>query len=103
MKPLEITIRGENGYLFCGAHPRTYTFVPEDCVTFRKDGSIAIDQLVYFQRRWAARNMRFNRVETSGSQLFPNARRPVIEWDAPGLQDFLEHMRSGYASALSVH
>jgi len=31
MKPLEITIKGEDGYLFFGKQPGTYTFVPEVC------------------------------------------------------------------------
>jgi len=98
MKPLEITIKGEDGYLFFGEHPGTYTFVPEDCITFREDGSIVLDQLHYIQRQWAARNMRFNSVATSGSLLFPNKRRPVTETDASGLSVFLEHLRLGYGS-----
>jgi hypothetical protein len=101
MRPLEITIQGEHGYLFEGAHPRTFTFVPEECVKLNDDSTFSIDCLCYIQKRWGARNMAFNS-EGGGSQLFPNERKPVTNAGAPGLDSFLEHLRNGYGSDLSV-
>jgi hypothetical protein len=101
MHPLEIMIQGEHGYLFEGACPRTYTFVPEDCVEIHEDGLFAIDCLCYIQKRWGTRNMAFNS-EGSGSQLFPNERKPVTNVEAPGLDNFLERLRHGYGSDLLV-
>jgi len=101
MKPLEITIKGEYGFLFEGEYPRTYAFVPQDCVTLGTDGSFQIDKMAYIKRRWAIRNMRFNSVDLGGTQLFPNARKPIVKSNAPELAAFLDHLRRGYGAGFT--
>jgi hypothetical protein len=103
MKPIVIAIRGEYGFLFEGTYPRTYAFVPEDCVILQEDGSIRIDKMNYIRRQWAIRNMRFNSVDKVGTHLFPNERKLVLKCDAPEFVEFLDHLRRGYGEHLIEH
>jgi len=102
MNPLTLTIRGERGYVFEGEYPRTYVFVPQACVTVDEEGIFSVDKIVYFQRRWAARNMRFNSTAINGSRLFPNPRQPVLDFEAPGLEAFMGHLRRAYGEELTI-
>jgi hypothetical protein len=101
MKPIVIAIKGEHGFLFEGEQPRTFTFVPQEYVMFREDGSIGIDRVAYAAGGWAVWNMRFNTVDLSGTLLFPNEHKLVIKSDAPGLRVFLNHLRLGYGTRYS--
>jgi hypothetical protein len=96
MHLIAITVNGEYGFLFEGEYPRTYTFVPQNCVTLDSDESFTIDKLAYAKTRWGTRNMRFNSTDLSGSRLFPDERKPITRSDAPGLGEFLGHLRRGY-------
>lgn len=102
MKLLVVEIKGEPGLLFQGAHPRTYTFVSQDCVTLRADGSFQIDSVKYINLGWAKRNARFNTVDISGLRLFPNESKPIIKSDVPGLDEFLDHLRRGYGARFTA-
>jgi hypothetical protein len=101
MKPLVVSIKGEYGFLFAGEYPHTYTFVPLSCVAIDSGCSCKIDKLAYAKTRWGIRNMRFNSVDLIGNRLFPDERKPVLNSDAPGLEEFLGHLRRGYGDRYS--
>lgn len=101
MKPLQIAIKGERGYLFEGEDPGSFAFVPAECVEVKNDETFSIDEIGYMQRRWGAKNMRFNTVDTNGDRLFPDERKPVYASDKPGLEQFLARLRRGYGVEFS--
>lgn len=103
MKPLIIAINGEYGLLFEGVFPHAYTFVPQNCVKLRDDGSFLIDRMAYVKGSWAIRNMRFNALDLAGTRLFPDERKPVVKTDAPGLDEFLGHLRNGYGAQFDAN
>ena len=84
-----ITVAGRVGYLFEAAAPGSYCFVPREHVNFADDGKIVVDEVEYFRRGWALRNMRCTPIEIAGTYLFPNPSRLISDFSAAPLRQFL--------------
>jgi hypothetical protein len=87
MKPVLVQLRGQSGYLFEGDRPRTFCFVPAECVFAQTDG-FGVMELEYVHSRWDVLNMRFND-EADGQHLFPDVKRPVLDDTLEAVRNFL--------------
>jgi hypothetical protein len=87
---LLITAGGSLGRIFEGEDPRTYCFVPEDCIAF-EGGGFRLMEVDYARSGWDVRNLRFND-DGSGQHLFPNTEKPVADLDSGQVKTFIDRI-----------
>jgi len=101
MKPLELMIAGERGYLFEGEISDALVFVPHDCVFFTDSGDAAIDQTGCFLSGWTDKSMRFSSDADDGERVFASAERPVTNPNDPRVKALLQRLRHVYSVTLA--
>ncbi len=90
MKAAIVTAGGRIGQIFEGEMPKTYCFVPADCL-LSEGNTLRVVEGDYMRSGWDVRNMRFNDAG-EGQHLFPNTLRPVSDLENERVRTFLHRI-----------
>ena len=96
MKPIELIIDNELGYLFETERADVIAFVPLACLAETDSGNYLIDEEAFLISGWADKSMRFSNTSEECERVFPQCERPVTDETDPRVLKLLERLRHVY-------
>ena len=96
MKPLELVVNGEAGYLFEAEVSEAIVFVPTHCVDILPSGEFLIDQTGCFLSGWSHKSMRFSNASGDFDTVFPVPDRPVTNQNDSRVQQLIRRLKNAY-------